>query len=153
MVDELPNFYNMTLYSTATTIYFRIMDSIFDGTCADFGNVIIIGLEGYALYLPTGYSVAFINVSFQGYSTDLSSPPSTFHSQQLFDNFILTNTAEPALYTLYSGVTLYFVPNQGRRKMFLIRGAGLLNVLCEVQMCGQSPNWLGGPGACPSGKF
>ena len=111
LVEELPNFYNMTLYSTATTVYFRIMDSIFDGTCADFGNVIFIGLEGYAPYLPTGYSVAFINVSFQRYSTDLSSPLSTFHSQQLFDNFILTNTAEPALYTPYSGVMLSFVPN------------------------------------------
>ena len=85
----------MELYSTATTIYIRVVDSIFDVTCANFGNVIIVGLEGYARpYLPTGYSVVFINVSFQGYSTDLSSPPSTFHSQQLF---ILTNTAEPAL--------------------------------------------------------
>ena len=42
---------------------------------------------------------------------------------------------------------------QGRRKMFLIRGAGLLNVLCEAQMCGQSPNWLGGRGACPPENF
>ena len=38
---------------------------------------------------------------------------------------------------------------QGHRKMFLIRGAGLLNVLCGVQMCGQSPNWLGGSGGMP----
>ena len=38
---------------------------------------------------------------------------------------------------------------QGHRKMFLIRGAGLLNVLREAQMCGQSPNWLGGSGGIP----
>ena len=33
---------------------------------------------------------------------------------------------------------------QGHRKMFLIRGAGMLNVLCKAQMCRQIPNWLGG---------
>ena len=37
--------------------------------------------------------------------------------------------------------------------MFLIRGAGLLDVLHKVQMCGQSPHWLGGLGACSPGKF
>ena len=42
---------------------------------------------------------------------------------------------------------------QGRRKTFLIRGAGLLNDLCEAQMCGQSQNWLEGPGACPPENF
>ena len=42
---------------------------------------------------------------------------------------------------------------QRRRKMFLIRGAGLLNVLREAQMCGRSPNWVGGPGACPPEIF
>ena len=30
--------------------------------------------------------------------------------------------------------------------MFLIRGAGLLNVLREAQKCRQRPNWLGGAG-------
>ena len=30
--------------------------------------------------------------------------------------------------------------------MFLIRGAGLLDVLCKVRMCGRSPHWLGGSG-------
>ena len=38
---------------------------------------------------------------------------------------------------------------QQRRKLFLIRGLGLLNVLREAQMCGRSPNWLGGSRACP----
>ena len=42
---------------------------------------------------------------------------------------------------------------QRRRKMFLIRGAGLLNVLREAQMCGRSPNWLGGSGGMPPGNF
>ena len=114
LVHELPNVYNMTFYSMVTTIYFkkiRVIDSIFDGTCANFSNIIITGLEGYAPYLPTRYSVAFINVSFQGYSTDLSSPPSTFHSQQQFDNLILTNPSELALYTPYPGVRLFFIPN------------------------------------------
>ena len=41
----------------------------------------------------------------------------------------------------------------GRRKMFLMRGAGLLNVLREVQMCGQSPNLLGESGGMPPGNF
>ena len=42
---------------------------------------------------------------------------------------------------------------QRRRKMFLIRGAGVLDVLRKAQMCGRSPHWLGGPGACSPGKF
>ena len=37
--------------------------------------------------------------------------------------------------------------------MFLIRGAGLLNVLREAQMCGRSPNWLGGSGGMLPRKF
>ena len=42
---------------------------------------------------------------------------------------------------------------QRRRKMFLIRGAGLLNVLREAQMCGRSPNWLGGYEGMPPRKI
>ena len=41
---------------------------------------------------------------------------------------------------------------EGRRKMFLIRGAGLVNVLREAQICGRSPNWLGGSGGMLSRK-
>ena len=42
---------------------------------------------------------------------------------------------------------------QRRRKMFLIRGAGLLDVLRKAQMCGPSPQWVGGSGGMPPGKF
>ena len=42
---------------------------------------------------------------------------------------------------------------QRRRKMFLIRGAGLLDVLHKAQMCGQSLHWLGGSGGMLPEKF
>ena len=51
------------------------------GMCADSSNSDIVGLGWYAPYLPTWYSVVFINVSFQGYSTSLS----TFHPQSVSD--------------------------------------------------------------------
>ena len=37
---------------------------------------------------------------------------------------------------MYTNLAALIYHKQGRRKMFLIRGAGLLNVLREVQMCG-----------------
>ena len=37
--------------------------------------------------------------------------------------------------------------------MFLIRGAGVVDVLRKAQMCRQNPQWLGGPGACPLENF
>ena len=42
---------------------------------------------------------------------------------------------------------------QRRRKMFLIRGAGLLDVLRKAHMCGRSLHWLGGAGGMPTRKI
>ena len=53
----------------------------------------------------------------------------------------------PMLFEPEGVVNLLFY--QGHRKMFLIRGAGLVNVLREAQLCGRSPNWLGGSGGMP----
>ena len=36
--------------------------------------------------------------------------------------------------------------------MFLIRGAGLLNVMREAQIAGKARTGKGGPGACSPGK-
>ena len=111
LIEEVPTLHNMTLYST-TTIYFkkiRIIDSIFDGTCTNFNNVMITGLEAYTPYLPTGFNVVFINVSFKGYSTKLSSPLST---HQFFDDHLVLNPGwriVDALYLRQPGVMFYFV--------------------------------------------
>ena len=111
-VGQLGN-YNATLHFMSQTITFKrlmITDTIFHGTCASSSNVDIYGLRAIAPYLPTWYSVVFVNVSFQGYS---SSPCCTFHSQQFFDlslddDFIPTPTT---YYTVNSGVMLFFIPN------------------------------------------
>ena len=39
------------------------------------------------------------------------------------------------------------------RKMFLIKGAGLLDVLCKAQMCRRSLHWLGGSRGMPLRKI
>ena len=117
MVMELPNIYNMRLYSTTTTTYFNkltIRDTMFDGICGNSSNVNIQSMGVVAPYLPTQYNVAFINVSFKGHSTDLSSLPSTIHSQQLFDNHLILNptyTAALTLCTIQPAVMLSFIPN------------------------------------------
>ena len=116
MVVEIPNIYNMTLYSMTTTTYFNkltITDTTFDGPCGNSSNVNIQGMGAIAPYLPTQYNVVFINVSFKGHSTDHSSPP-TIHSQQLFGDHIIlnpTHTAAVALYTIQPLVMLSFIPN------------------------------------------
>ena len=117
MVVEIPNIYNMTLYSMTTTTYFNkltITDTTFDGTCGNSSNVNILSMGAVAPYLPTQYNVVFINVSFKGCSTDHSSPSSTIDSQQLFDNRIIlnpTHTAAVALYEIQPVVMLSFIPN------------------------------------------
>ena len=90
------------------------MDSTFDRTCANSSNIFIQGMGAIAHYLSREYNVVLINVSFKGYSTDLSFPPPTFHFQQLFDDHIILNpmyTAALAFYPLHPGVMLSFVPN------------------------------------------
>ena len=79
----LKNF-SMTLNSLTPTITknLTIMSTMLDGSCADSSNVNIVGLGADAPYLPIVYTVVFINVAFKGYSTNLSSPLSTFYSQQ-----------------------------------------------------------------------
>ena len=72
MVLHVTNYQIEETYHIGTT---------FDGTCADSSNIDIIGFGWYAPYLPTWYSVAFINVSFQWYSALLS----TFHPQSVSD--------------------------------------------------------------------
>ena len=86
-----------------------ITDTIFDGTCADSSNISIISLGWYAPYLPTWYSVVFINVSFQGYSTLLP----TFHPQQLSDSSLDDDVIpDPHLLKVQQpGVMLISVPN------------------------------------------
>ena len=42
---------------------------------------------------------------------------------------------------------------QRRRKIFLVRGAGLLNVLREAQKCRQRLNWLGWSGGMAPRKI
>ena len=114
LVAELPNFQNMTLYSTTTTTYFNkltITDTMFDGTCGNSSSVLIWGIGTLAPYLPTQYNVVFINVSFKGYSTDHSS---TIHSQQLFDDHLIlnpTDTGAFALYRIQSAVMLSYISN------------------------------------------
>ena len=85
-----------------------ITDTTLDGACTNSTNVVIIGFGFDYPFLPAGYNVVFINVSFRGYSTNLSSP---LYSQQLSDfslddQFILKPTAKP-----HPGVLLSFVPN------------------------------------------
>ena len=117
MVMEVPNVYNMTLYSTTTTNYFNkltITDTTFDGTCANSSSVYILGMGAIAPYLPTQYNVVFINVSFKGYSMILSSTPSTIDSQQLFDDPIVLNPTHTAAFSLVArkqAVMLFFIPN------------------------------------------
>ena len=89
-----------------------ITDSIFDGMCADSSNIDIISLGWYAPYLPTWYSVVFINVSFQGYSALLS----TFHPQPVsdlpLDDDVIQYLPDPHLLkVLQPGVILTSVPN------------------------------------------
>ena len=68
-------------------------------------------------HFPTGDSVTFINVSFRGYSTNLSSPLTTYHSQQssefsLGDGFIqYLPSISTTLFTYQPGVVLSFVSN------------------------------------------
>ena len=111
----LKNF-SMTLNSLTPTITknLTIMNTVFDGSCADSSNVNIVGLGADAPYLPIVYTVVFINVSFRGYSTNLSSPLSTFYSQQSsLNNDLLQSLPNPSttLYTFKPGVTLSYVPN------------------------------------------
>ena len=114
-VDGQPGDYNITWYSMSPTIKLKrltITDTIFDGTCADSSNIGIIGLGWYAPYLPTWYSVVFINISFQGYSTLLS----TFHPKQLsdssLDDDVIQYLPDPHLLkVLQPGVMLISVPN------------------------------------------
>jgi len=102
--ELLTNYSMKTRICTPTlTVKLTVTDTIFDGTCSDSTNINID-----ATVLPTGYSVTFINVSFQGYSTDLSSPLPTY-SQQLSD-FSLHDVLSQYLPTK-PGVVLSFVPN------------------------------------------
>ena len=88
-----------------------ITDTTFDGTCDNSTNVLI---DGFSV-LPIVNNVVFINVSFRGYSTNLSSPLSTFHSQQLFDEHLILNTGHSgvfaSLFQNSAGVMLYFISN------------------------------------------
>ena len=101
----------------AVTKKLTITDSTFDGTCSDSSNVHITGMGINAPYLPTGNSVTFINVSFRGYSTNLSSPLTTYHSRQssefsLGDGFIqYLPSISTTLFTYQPGVALSFVSN------------------------------------------
>ena len=112
----LRNFF-MTLNSLTptTTKNLTVMNTTFDGSCADSSNVNIVGLGAVAPYLPIVYSVVFINVSFKGYySKDLSSPLSTYYSQQSSQNDdLLQGLPNPSttLYTYKPGVILSYVPN------------------------------------------
>ena len=91
----------------------KIIDSTFDGSCADSSNVIITGLGVQAPYIPTGDSVVFINVSFRGYSMKLSYPLSTAHSSDwsLDDKFVQYICNPTTLYSPQPAVMLIFVPN------------------------------------------
>ena len=117
MIAETPNIYNIQSYSTTTFTYIKkltITDTTFDGPCTNSSNVNIQGMGAIAPYLPTQFNVVFINVLFRGYSTNLSSLPSTIHSQQLFDDHIIlnpTHTAAVALYAIQPLVMLSFIPN------------------------------------------
>ena len=119
MVLEIPNIYNMQSYSTTTITYIKkltIMDTTFDGPCTNpiASHVMIRGVGTIAPYLPAQYNVVFINVSFKGYSMNFSSPSSTIHSQQLFDDHNIlnpTHTAAVALYAVQTLVMLSFIPN------------------------------------------
>ena len=100
------------ILALSTTKKITIINTTFDGTCANSTSVVIVGFGNNYPFMPAGYSVVFINVSFRGYSTNLSSPLSTFHSEQLSrdlsidDQFILKPIAKSR-----PGVTLSFVPN------------------------------------------
>ena len=89
-----------------------ITDTTFDGTCANSSNVIIAGFANDYPFLPTGYSVVFINVSFQGHFTNISSLIPTVYSLQLSD---LTSINDQFLLNpiTYSkpGLMLTLVPN------------------------------------------
>ena len=109
MVSELPNLYNMTLCSMTTTNYFNkltMTDTTFDGTCANSSSVNILGMGAFTPYLPAQYNVVFIN----GYSTNLSSTPSTIDSQQ---HIILnpTHNAGYSVCVIQPAVMLSFIPN------------------------------------------
>ena len=109
--------YSMTLNSL-TPIFIKklvIMDTTFDGSCAaSSSNVQINGLKAIS-YLPTVYSVVFVNVSFRGYYTNSSSPLSTFHPRQLADwslgNDLKQYITDSTLYTLSPAVQLFYIPN------------------------------------------
>ena len=111
----LKNFFMTFNYLTPTiTKNLTVVNTTFDGSCADSSNVNILGLGADAPYLPIVYSVLFINVSFKGYSTDLSSPLSTFYSQQSSQNDdLLQGLPNPSttLYTYKPGVILSYVPS------------------------------------------
>ena len=119
LVAEMVLNVSMTLNSLtpALTKKLTITDTTFDGTCSDSSNVCITGMGINAPYLPTGNSVTFINVSFRGYSTNVSSPLSTYHSQQsselsLGNGFMqYLPSVSTTLYTYQPGVVLSFVPN------------------------------------------
>ena len=106
--------YSMTkhILALSTTKKITIINTTFDGTCANSTSVSIVGFGNNYPFMPAGYSVVFINVSFKGYSTTISSPLSTFHSEQLSrdlsldDQFILKPIAKSQ-----PGVLLSFVPN------------------------------------------
>ena len=111
----LKNF-SMTLNSLTPTVTksLTIMNTVFDGSCADSSNVNIVGLGVDAPYLPIAYTVVFSNVSFRGYSTNLSSPLSTFYSQQSsLNDDLLQSLPNPSttLYTYKPGVVLSSIPN------------------------------------------
>ena len=113
---KLQKNFSMTLNSLTPTITknLTIMNTVFDGSCADSSNINIVGLGADAPYLPIVYTVVFINVSFRGYSTNLSSPLSTFYSQQSsLNNDLLQSLPNPSttLYTFKPGVILSYIPN------------------------------------------
>ena len=92
-------------FNSLTPIIIRkiiIMNTTLDGTCAAHSsNVNVYGLRSALPYLPTVYSVVFINVSFQGYYAKSSSSLSTFYSHQLsdwaLDDGFTQYTASPAM--------------------------------------------------------
>ena len=94
----------------STTKKITITDTTFDGTCDNSTNVMLDGFPVGNPFLPPLYNVVFINVSFQGYSTNLS----TYHSQQLFDDHLILNPVHSAALALYfqqPGVMLYYISN------------------------------------------
>ena len=103
--------YSTTLNSLTPIIIKKvvIVDTTFDGACAaSSSNVEIRGLR-VVTYLPTLYSVVFINVTFQGYGS------SQLYSQQpsdwSLDDDLKQYMTDYALYIPQPGVKIFFIPN------------------------------------------